>query len=254
MNLQINFDKKTVVIIVLLLLLILGAGYHFNQISKKDQKILEKENLGKALTDSVHRYKNKEGDWVNEKLTLQTDLKDLKDKNLNLTSNQKDLIKAVDAINKHNQVISAAMIQMGVKLDGLMSSEPVIETDSTERFVSNPKDSTLTYEILVNNVKRFNPNILPTLDFKKFDLPNKQTIEFHWKDDKKEGYPISFTVTNTNPYYKVYNVDSYAIPELTRANVKPTLLQKLGNFSKKTGGKIVIFGAGVIIGGLLLHK
>jgi|WetSurMetagenome_2_1015567.scaffolds.fasta_scaffold161220_3 hypothetical protein len=252
MNLQVNFDKKTVAIIVLLLLLIFGAGYHFDQINKKNQKILEKENLGKALTDSVHRYKNKEGDWVNEKLTLQTDLKDLKDKNLNLTTNQQNLVKAVDAINKHNQVISAAMIQMGVKLDGLTSSEPVVETDSTERFTSNPKDTTLTYEIIVNNVKRYNPNILPTLDFRKFDLPNTQTVEFHWKDDKKEGYPISFTVTNTNPYYKVYNIDSYAIPELTKANVKPNFWQKLGKFSKSTGGKIIFFGAGVIVGAALV--
>jgi hypothetical protein len=252
MNLQVNFDNKTVAIIVLLLLLIFGAGYHFDQINKKNQKILEKENLGKALTDSVHRYKNKEGDWVNEQLTLQTDLKDLKDKNLNLTTNQQNLVKAVDAINKHNQVISAAMIQMGVKLDGLTSSEPVVETDSTERFTSNPKDTTLTYEIIVNNVKRYNPNILPTLDFRKFDLPNTQTVEFHWKDDKKEGYPISFTVTNTNPYYKVYNIDSYAIPELTKANVKPNFWQKLGKFSKSTGGKIIFFGAGVIVGAALV--
>lgn len=249
MNLQINFDKKTVVIIVLLLLLILGAGYHFNQISKKDQKILEKENLGKALTDSVHRYKNKEGDWVNEKLTLQTDLKDLKDKNLNLTSNQKDLIKAVDAINKHNQVISAAMIQMGVKLDGLVNTNPVVETDSTVEFTAS--NDSLSYDLLVNNVKPSKLK-LPTLDFKKFQLPNKQTIEFHWKDDKKEGYPISFTVTNTNPYYKVYNVDSYAIPELYKPNVKPNFWQKLGKFSKSTGGKIVFFGAGVIAGAILV--
>lgn len=252
MKFEFNFDGKTVIILVLLLLLILGAGYHFNKLSEKNAKILEKENLSKALTDSVHHYKNKEGEWVSEKLTLQSSLKDLNDKNLILTSNQKELIKAVQDINKHNQVIDAAMIDMGVKLDGLKSSEQVIETDSTEKFVSNPKDTTLNYEIIVNNVKRFNPSILPTLDFKKFQLPNKQTVEFHWKNDKKEGYPVTFTVTNSNPYYKVYNIDSYAIPELTRPNVKPTFWEKLGKLSKSTGGKIVFVGIGFVAGAVLV--
>lgn len=252
MKLDINFDSKTVVILVLLLLLILGAGYHFNKISEKNSKILEKENLSKALTDSVHHYKNKQGEWVAEKLTLQSSIKDLGDKNLTLTSNQKDLIKAVEAINKHNQVIDAAMIVMGIKLDSLKNYGKVIETDSTEKFVSNPKDTTLNYEIVINNVKRFNPSIVPTLNFRKFEIPNKQTVEFHWKDNRKDGYPISFTVTNSNPYYKVYNIDSYAIPELKKTEIKPTLLDKIGKLSKTTGGKVVVFGLGVVAGAVLV--
>lgn len=254
MNITIDFDKRNLIIVALLILLSFGAYYHFSAIGDKNKKIIEEKNLHTALTDSVHHYKNANGQLVNEKLTIQDEIKDLKDKNLNLTKNQQDLVKVVEAVNKHAQVINAAMIQMGVKLDGLTLTNPVAETDSTEKFTSNPKDTTLTYEIIVSNVKRFNPNILPTLNLKKFELPNVQAIEFHWKNDVKDGNPIAFSVTNSNPYYKVYNIDSYAIPEINKEAIKPTFLQRLGKFGKSTGGKVIIFGAGMIAGGLLLHK
>jgi hypothetical protein len=252
MNISLNLDKRDLVIGALVLLLLIGGFYHFNSVGKNADKLQQEKNLQKALVDSVHHYMNREKELVSEKLTLQSSTKELKESNLALTASQKELVTRVDEINKHNQIISAALIQMGVKLDGLKNDSPVLETDSTEQFASSPKDSTLSYEILVKNVKRFNPAFKPVLEFTKFSVPNKQFIEFHWKDDKKEGYPISFSVSNTNPYFKVYNLESYAIPELDKKKVKPTFWNKLGAFSKTWGGKAIFFGAGALVGAAVL--
>jgi hypothetical protein len=119
------------------------------------------------------------------------------------------------------------------------------------QFVKN--DSTMKYDLIVHNVQPIDLE-LPKLEFKKFELPNTQFIEFHWKDERKEGYPISFSVTNSNPYYKVYNIDSYAIPELNKVELKPNFWQKLAKFSKSTGGKIAFFGVGVVTGAVLVNS
>lgn len=246
---KLNLDGKTMLILVLTLLLLGGSAYHFWQIEKhNDQHLLDK-NLQTALTDTLKSYQNKEKEWVHEKLTLQTDIKDLKDEKIILTKNQQELIRRIEQISKDNTVISAALIEMGLKLDGLINNKPVVENDSTIQFSTNT--DSIKYEIAINNVKPSGTK-LPSLEFRKFEMPNTQFIEFHWKDNKKEGYPVSFSVTNSNPYYKVYDINSYAIKELTRENVKPTFWMKLGNLSKSTGGKIVIFGAGVLVGGLVL--
>lgn len=252
MNITLDFDKRNLVIVGLALLLLFGVFYHFNTVSKHNDKLVQEKNLQHALSDTLRTYKNKENQWVSEKLTIQAETKELKDKNMILTANQSDLVKRVDAINKNNQVISAALIQMSVKLDGLRNDSPILETDSTETFASSPKDTTINYEILVKNVKRYNPTYKPVLEFTKFSIPNKQFIEFHWQNDKKEGYPISFSVTNSNPYYKVYNLDSYAIPELDKTKVKPSFWNKLGTFSKTWGGKAVFLGVGVLVGAALV--
>jgi hypothetical protein len=246
-----KFDLKNLIIIGLcVLLILLGFQYLKNQNNHKDE-ILQEQKLRNALNDTVKIYQNKEKEWVAEKLTIQAETKDLKDKNLILSENQKELVKRVDAISKHNQVITAALIDMGVKLDGLVNNKPTFENDSTLAFSSPKTDTALTYQIKVRNVKQFG-SLKPSLEFTEFSLPNKQFVEFHWKNDKKEGYPISFTVTNTNPYYKVYDLDSYAIPELQKENVKPNFWNKLGNFSKTWGGRAIFLGAGVLIGASII--
>lgn len=251
MKLEFNLDRKTIIIIALAILLLLGGAYHFWKEGKHNAQHDLDLKLRNALTDTVKTYQNKRGEWVSEKLTLQAELKDLTNKNLVLSTNQKDLLNRVKEIDKDNQVISAALIEMGIKLDDLINKEGIVINDSTIKFESPKGDSSLIYDIAVNGVKPFNGK-RPSLEFKKFELPNKQFIEFHWKDERKEGYPVTFSVTNTNPHYKVYNIDSYAIPELTRANVKPTFWMKLGNLTKTTGGRLVVFGAGFIAGGALV--
>jgi len=208
----------------------------------------QESNLRKALTDSATHFKTKEGAWGVEKRTLQASLDDLSDKNLNLTANQEALLKQVKEQNKQSQTIAAALIELKAEVANIKNDKPIVETDSSLQFAAETPN--LSYDLTVFNVKRFELKE-PHLLISKITFPNKQDINFHWKDDKKEGYPISFSVTNTNPYFKVQDIQSYAIPELTRANVKPTFWQKVGQFSKTTGGKLTFlaigFGAGYVI-------
>lgn len=246
--------QKSIIIGGLILLLIAGVLYHFTQIAKHNLQHSNDEKLQRALTDTLSTYKNDKGQWVSEKLTLQLDIKDLKDKNLTLTQSQKDLLDAVKKINKENQVIAAALIEMGVQLSGLINDKPVAVTDSTVQFKDVIKDANdsvaLAYDIFISNVKPLESKS-PKLEFRSFDLPNKQLISFQWKDDRKSGYPISFSVTNTNPYYKVYDINSYAIEELDKTALRPNLWQRLGKFSRSTGGKIVFLGVGFVAGVML---
>ncbi len=249
MNITLNFDKRNIIIVILLLLLIFLGFRYFKSNGDHKSEIQKQENLRNALSDTLKTYRNKENEWVSEKLTIQAETKDLKDKNLILTENQTDLIRRVDEINKHNQIISAALIEMAVKLDGVVNNKPVIENDSTIQFAA--KSDSLEYDIKVHSVKPVGTQT-PLLEFKKFELKNKQFVEFHWKDQKKEGYPISFSVTNSNPYFQTYNLDSYSIPELDKAKIKPTFWGKVGKFTKSTGGKLVIFGVGALAGATIM--
>src|SRR5579859_1918245 len=211
-----KYIKPAFYVAVLIILLLLGKGYA-DYVEHKAYKF-QQENLAKALQDSIHHFRDKEGDWVNEKRTIQATLDQLTDKNLALTQNQTELLKQVKEQNKTNQTITAALVDITAVIKGLKDSKPVLETDSTDRFAQ--KSANLEYDVTVHNVKRYNPSFTPSLTFNTIAFPNKQDINFHWLNDKKEGYPVSFSISNSNPYFKVNDIQSYAIPELTRAKVK----------------------------------
>lgn len=248
-NMKLQLTKERIYAIALVLAVLVIGGLLFK--SCEDNKALrsvktEESNLRKALTDTLTHFQTKEGDWGVEKKTLQADLSTLKDNNLNLNANQKALIKEVERQNKNATTIAAALIELTAKVEGLTNDNAIV-TDSTVNF---PYDSEeLKYSLTVYNIK--------PLDFKKprlvintLEFPNTQTVNFNWKDDKKQGYPVSFSVINTNKYFKVSDIQSYVIPEIKKEELKPTFWNKMGKFGKSTGGKVVIFGAGVIIGGL----
>jgi hypothetical protein len=80
--------------------------------------------------------------------------------------------------------------------------------------------------------------------FDSFNLPNKQEISFQWGKEPKEGYPVSFSVSNSNKYFKVANIESYAIPEIKKTELKPNFWNKLGTTFTKGGNSIVYIGIG----------
>ncbi len=247
MDIKFNFDIKTIIIIILILLITFGGFYHFRKIGEKNDKITQEQNLTKALNDTIHTYVRKNGEVVSEKRTIQAELSELKDKNLVLTTNQERVLKLVEDINKKNQVIAAAVVEMGVKIKDLTIDKPTTETDSTITFNAPPSSDSLKFTALVGNVTKYKGRE-PYFKLQNFELPNIQKIDFHWKDNKKEGYPVSFSISNSNKYYKTYNIDSYIIPEIEEQKLKPTFWRKLGTFSSKTGGKIVLGVAGFAIG------
>ena len=94
------------------------------------------------------------------------------------------------------------------------------------------------------------------MKFNKFELPNKQFVNFFW-GDKKKDYPISFSVSNSNDYFKTVNIDSYAIPQLQKDVVNPSAWGKITAWIKKSGGFIITVGvSGAAGAGLyaILHK
>ena len=112
----------------------------------------------------------------------------------------------------------------------------------------------MQYDITAINAKPVDTLLKTKLLFNNLSLPNKQYIEFKWKDNKKEGFPISFSLSNSNIYFKVYDVDSYIIPEIKKEVLKPNFWQKLNKFGNTTVGNSIKISMGVGIGYLLFNK
>jgi len=233
-------------LIALIIILLFLLSMRNNKIQTLKNNLGSAINLSHALTDSVHHYRNKHNEIVNEKLTLQASLNTLNDKNMVLTLNQKQLLANIADMNKRLSIYSAAQIDMMAHISNMYDKKPIVETDSSLIFKHD--SDTLNYIIEVNGVKPTHPELL----IKDMSIPNRQFVSFNWSGDKKEGYPVTFNVTNSNPLFKIANIDSYAIPEIKKSELKPTFWNKLHKFGKTTGGKIMFFGAGVVAGGLLL--
>ncbi len=253
---KLNINITQLIIIALIVIAIFGGGWKLfqNKVNKLENKLETEVKLKNALLDTVTTYKNKQGELVSEKLTLQADLKYLKDMNGQLSSSQRELLKRVEQIEKNNSVIAAALIETNVKIDGIGA---VVGETNDSSVVFKKKTTDINFIIRANHTKPLNGMIKPTLLFEKFELYNKQLVEFHWKDDqKKEGYPIAFSVSNSNEYFKTANITSYAIPGLEKEVIDPTGWQKFVAWSKKSKKMIITVGVaggvGALIGASLL--
>ena len=244
---SINYLKLIPYGIIIVLLIIL---YFFNMRNNTlSDKVDTEVKFRIALLDTMKTYQNKYKEVENEKKSLQVSVKELNKAKDQLSESQKYLLERVNNLSKKYTEIAAALVETNVILDGLRNDNAnVNKKDSTISFVLKTKD--LEYNILVGNVS---PSKIskPYLAFNDFKLPNKQIVDFHWKNDKKEGNPISFSVSNSNKYFNVVNIESYVIPELNKEVIKPTFWNKLGTVFKSTGGNVVYIGAGVGLGYLL---
>jgi hypothetical protein len=246
-----------IITIVVLLLLIMGAIIYFQHksILKLKDKYQTEVKLRNALLDTMKVYQNKEGEWVAEKLTLQETLANLNKINSQLSAEQKDLLARVKEANKKNTIIAAALIESNVIIDSLKNlTKPIIDTIN-KNITFRDSTKNLKYDIKIGNVMPV-LKLNPTLTFQSLMLPNTQFIEFHWKNDKKIGYPVAFSVTNTNDYFKTINIDSYIIPEIQKQTIKPTFWKKVGDFFTKSSNKWIWFSvggaAGIVAGHYLL--
>ena len=244
--------------IVVLIFLIMGTTLYVQRekIKKLKEEKISIENLNNALHDSITYYQNAEKEWVAEKATIQASIKELEKNYGKLTDSQKELIDRVKELDKKNTVIAAALIQSNVKIDSLLAKDNeagnVVTIDTTKKMVNinnlAAHDSTFIYDIDVNDVLPALSNIKPSLLFKTIELPNKQFVDFYWKNDRKKGYPVSFTISNSNPYVKTISLDSYIIPNIDKKFVDPSGWQKFSNFIFKNGKTVLLVGAGVGVG------
>jgi len=246
-------EKNRWAIALVIILLLVGGGIwklQHNKINDLKDKYQTEVNLRNALADSVHHYQNKEKEWVAEKLTIQASLKDLEKINGQLTDDQKRLIAKIKEVNKENAIITAALIQANFKIDSLIHSGAVIvdTTNKTVEFISPPNNPDISYNLKAFGVLPYPVNSKPTLIINSLFLPNEQFVEFHWTDNKKEGYPIAFSVTNSNKYVKVNDINSYAIPELKKEIINPSGWQKIGQWFVKNGKIVGYVAGGVVVG------
>lgn len=236
----------------LIIVLLCGVIYFVFQRNEKLSTDLQSEaKLRLALIDTMTTYKNERNELVSEKRTLQFKLNDSEFKNKELVQRIKETEEKNATLEKKVSVFAAALIELQVKIDELQKSNVIIsEKDSSVTFTSkNPNE--IKYTLKVQPVLTFKDKS-PELTFVDFSIPNKQFIEFHWRNNPKEGYPVSFSVTNTNPYFKTMNIESYAIPEINKPDIKPTFWQKVGKTFKSGGEKLIYVGIGV--GAVLIFK
>jgi hypothetical protein len=256
-----NFLKQNnrwAIALVIILLLAGGTIIHFKnkKIASLKDEVKTEVKLRDALLDTIDVYKNKRDELVAEKLTIQETIKKLEKMYGQLNENQQELIQRIKELGKKNEVIAAALIKTDVKIDSLLAKDKengnVVTVDTTKKMVNinnlASKDTSFVYDIDVNNVLPALPTIKPYFLFKSIEIPNKQFAEFHWKNDRKKGYPISFSISNSNKYIKVTGVDSYAIPPLDKLKINPSGWDKFGNFIIKNGKTILYIGIGTGLG------
>lgn len=242
-----DFVKSNLVLVLIGLIVFFFIMWRMesNSATKNKDKYETEVKLKEALLDTVHIYKNKEDEWVSEKKTLQTTIKYL-DQNIGvLSSSQKELLVRIKNIEKSNTIIAAALIKTNVVVDSINNIVGGIVDSSKNTVTFRDSIPNLQFDFTMHMVKPVSANIKPLLSINKIILPNTQFVDFYWKNDKKEGYPISFSVTNSNKYFKTYDINSYAIPELDKPIIKPNGWQKTGAWFKKNGQKITYVGVGV---------
>jgi len=250
-------------LIALVILIILGQygiiRLKNNKIADLSGKYETEVKLKNALLDSVTYYQNAHKEWVAEKLTIQESVKNLEKMYGQLNDMQRELIARVKEVNKKNDVITASLVKTEIKIDSLLHRTDKGGTttiDTTKKSVTFTDTTAVDfkYDIKIGNIIPAYPKIEPYLLFKSIEIPNEQFAEFHWKNDKKKGYPISFSISNSNKYIKVLNVESYAIPPLDKVKLNPNGWQKIGNFLIKNGRTLMYVGIGAAggVGGYYL--
>jgi hypothetical protein len=196
-------------------------------------------------------YKNKEGEWTAEKLTLQASMKEMSKMYDQLNDSQKELVDKVKELNKKSDVIAAAVIKANVKIDSLLNNnKPDIDTVNKTITFPETTNPDIQYHIQAKNVVPAFPNIKPSLLILDLNLPNTSTVSFQF--DKTKGNPISFSVSNSNKYFHIANIESYAIPGINHDIVTPTGWQKTWGWIKKNGTIIIVGSVGIVAGHYLL--
>ena len=245
------FTNERLIIVILIILMGVGLNYHLNKRSQDEKKYETELKLREALQDSVKTYQTKEGNWVSEKRTLQGSLGELSEENVGLNKNQKALIGTINSMNKEwkgeKEIWAAARIEYNTLIDSLnifiAGASNIDTTNNLITFAQPDTTQNFVYNFDIYNVRPHPVNKMPEIKINLLDFPNTQTITFTFDKNDRKDYPVSFSVMNTNPYYRVNNVESYAIPSINKDLVNPSGWQKFGRWIK-INGKYILVGAG----------
>jgi len=246
---KINF--KLAIPYALLILLICVGAFYFNKVNKLETSLQSETNLRLALVDTVSVYKNQRDELVAEKRTMQFKLNEKEFENNELIKRVKETEKKNATLEKKVTVIAAALIESQVVIDSLQKSNVYVSDKDSSVIFTSKNPTLIEYTFKVKPVFTIK-NQPPELTFEYFKIPNKQFIEFHWRNNKKEGYPIAFSVSNSSKYFETVNIDSYVIPEIYKPDVDPTFWQKVGKTAKKSSN--ILIGIGIGAGAVLILK
>ncbi|MAD96483.1 MAG: hypothetical protein CMB99_04065 [Flavobacteriaceae bacterium] len=239
-------------ILFLIFILILGFGikFHFGSLSNQEKKYQQALKLQEALQDSLRSYRTESGVLISEKRSLQINLKELKGINEKLNTHQQQLVKNIQKLQKERknekEVFAAAQINYKKLIDSLhiqmASLKKNLHFEST-----NPN---FQFDIEIVGVRPLE-NQTPKLNIQSLDFPNTQTITFNFDKNHRKDYPISFSVMNSNPYFKTNNIESYVIPGIQKEVVNPNAQQKFRNWFQRNGNRLLV-GTLSFLGGVAI--
>jgi hypothetical protein len=221
---SLNIDWKYIVMGVMMCLIFLMAFYYDGKVDNLQSKTAKTEKLLEAITDKMDSVVVENNTLQYSKKTLQADIKELEGLKESLSDEQNKLVAKVAKTNKEKMVIAAALIKARAELAGIKGKTGFMN-DTT--LLLHMNTDSLSYRIEINGVGLVKDSAEHII--KSLIIPNEQYIEFKW-GSKKEGYPVSFSITNTSPYMKTNNIESYIIPDIKKEEIKPNFLQKVNNF------------------------
>ena len=236
-----NRTTETILICLLLLLAVGGYGLWRKQATAHKAELAAANNYKESLLATMKVYKDTNGVIWAERMTMQTTLNQLRADMSLLSKEKQELLRRITETNRAKDIIAAALIETKVKTKVIYVNKPSVVTDSSVTFAS--KSDSISFKATVLNVHPI-PNRTPSFRLDSLTLDNKTFVNFKW-GAKKEGFPISFSLTNSNPLFKTVNIESYAIPELSKIELRPNLFQRIGAGIRTHG---VVFGVGAVVG------
>lgn len=243
MDLKQPISRTTTIILACLLLLVAVGGYALwrNEVVKHKSELKAANNYKNALMAEMKIYKDSNGAIWAERMSLQVDLNQLRSDTALLNRDKKELLRRIIRTKYEKSIIAAGLIETKVKTKVIYVVKPSAVTDSSVTFTA--KSDSINFKATVLNVQAI-AHRTPSFRIDSLTLSNKAFVNFKW-GSKKEGYPVSFSVTNSNPLFKTVNIESYAIPELSKDALRPTFFKKLGTGIRTHG---VSLGIGAIVG------
>jgi hypothetical protein len=214
--------------LALLLLLLAGGIVRHYLDTQTSEKALSELRLYQALQDELRSVRTQNGELRVEKLTLQGSVSQLQTHVNDLNAQQQRLLTTVTQYQhaekkSGHRLLSAGSIHYAV---GPRQPLPALAPDSIEADSSQGEtlrftyqSDTLRYQATVRGV-RADSTKQAALQLTELSLPNEATVIFSW-DTKRPGVPVAFSVSNSNPLFRVNGLESYAIPDLRPELVKP---------------------------------
>ena len=237
-----KIDLTKIILVAIIAILLIG-GYSLWRTTKTEHiaELQASNNYKDALFSKMKVFKDTNGLIWAERNALQVSLFQLRADSTLLTAQKKELLKRITATGDAKNVIAAALIETKVKANSIQVIKPVTVTDSTVTFAA--KTDSISFKATVTNVQAL-PHRIASFHLDSLTLSNKSYVNFKW-GAKKEGFPVSFSITNSNPMFKTVNIESYIIPEISKTALQPTFFEKVGTGIRTHG---MAFGIGSVVG------